>query len=124
MDVFSLIAEEKIKRSYEEGEFNNLPGFGQPLPQDELSSVPQELRMAYKILKNAGYIGEDSRLQNEMMTIEKLIKKCEDPKEKDMLVKKMNEKMLRFHRVMDKRKDRTHASIFKSYTEKINRKFI
>lgn len=123
MDVFSLIAEEKIKRSYEEGEFNNLPGFGQPLPQDELSSVPQELRMAYKILKNAGYIGEDSRLQNEMMTIEKLIKKCEDPKEKDMLVKKMNEKMLRFHRVMDKRKGKTHASIFKSYIEKINRKF-
>lgn len=38
------------------GEFDNLPGAGQPLALDEDPLLPEELRLAYRLLKNAGYL--------------------------------------------------------------------
>ena len=32
---FWRIADDKIKKAYEEGEFDNLPGFGKPLELEE-----------------------------------------------------------------------------------------
>ena len=53
MDFFSRLAENRILEAIEAGEFNNLRGKGQPLHLEEDSHIPPELRMAYKILKNA-----------------------------------------------------------------------
>ena len=35
-----LVAEAKIRQAYDEGEFDKLPGFGQPLPLDESGNFP------------------------------------------------------------------------------------
>jgi len=56
MDVFALIAEEKIRAAQSRGDFDNLPGSGKPLSPDDGANVPEELRMAYKVLKNSGYL--------------------------------------------------------------------
>lgn len=61
------IAEEKIRAAAERGEFDHLPGAGQPLPdEDDLALVPPELRMAYRVMKNAGYLPEEVRLRREI----------------------------------------------------------
>jgi len=78
--------------------------------------------MAFRIMKNAGYSDEDSKLKHEMMTIEELIRKAENPNEKEELSRKLNEKMLRFNSVMAKRGQKTNSAIFKNYGEKINKK--
>ena len=122
MDFFSIISEERIKKAYKDKEFEKLPGFGKPLPHDELESVPQDLRIAYRVLKNSGYAAEDHQLKQEILTIEDLIKKCEDPDEKEQLKRKWNEKMLRFNSMMAKRGKNTNSSLFKNYEQKINRK--
>jgi hypothetical protein len=103
MDMFQLVSEDRIKKAYQEGEFDQLPGLGKPMKIEDLSSIPEELRMAYKLLKNAGYTQEESHLRREMMTIEDLIKKCENPSEKEILQKNLNEKLLRFNQLMSKR---------------------
>ncbi|GLB59949.1 DnaJ family domain-containing protein [Cytobacillus sp. NCCP-133] len=122
MDLFTIISEDRIKRAYKNGEFENLPGYGKPMPFDDLASVPENLRMAYRILKNAGYTEEESQMKQEMLTIEDLIKKCNNSEEKKELQQKLNEKMLRFNSIMSKRRQNTNSSIFKNYEEKINNK--
>lgn len=39
MDIFSLIAEDKIQTAIKEGEFDNLPGRGKPLQLEDLSRI-------------------------------------------------------------------------------------
>ncbi|UQD51185.1 DUF1992 domain-containing protein [Bacillus methanolicus] len=123
MDFSVILSEEKIRKAYENGEFDNLPGYGKPLKLDDLSSVPEELRMAYRLLKNAGYSPEENQLKQEMMTIEDLMKSCDDLVEKERLQKKLNEKILRFNSLMSKRRVKTNSSVFKNYGSKINSKF-
>lgn len=53
------LAERRIEEAIERGEFDDLPGAGQPLDLDDLDPLlPEELRMAYRILKNAGMSAE------------------------------------------------------------------
>lgn len=122
MDFFSILSEDRIKKAYKDGEFDHLPGYGKPLPPDDLSSVPENLRMAYRIMKNAGFTDEENQVKKEMMTIEDLMKKCEDQEEKKALQKKLNEKLLRYNSMMSKRRQNTNSSLFKNYEEKINNK--
>lgn len=42
-----------------DGQFDNLPGQGRPQVLEDLSHLPEELRLAYRILKNSGYLEED-----------------------------------------------------------------
>ena len=122
MDLFHIVSEDRIKKAYQDGEFDNLPGLGKPLQLEDLSGIPEELRMAYKLLKNAGYTQEEGQLRQEMMTIEDLMKKCEDTSEKESLQKKLNEKLLRFNQLMSKRGVKTNSAIFKNYEQKVQKK--
>jgi hypothetical protein len=123
MDLFHILAEEKIKQAYRDGEFDRLPGMGKPLKLDDMSGVPEELRMAYRIMKNAGYTEEEKALKKEVMTIEDLIKKCDDDHEKESLKKQLNEKLLRFNRLLSKRGVQTNSTMFKKYGQKLTSKF-
>ena len=54
--MFDLIAERKIAEALARGELENLPGEGRPLELDDDALVPEDLRLAYRILKNAGFV--------------------------------------------------------------------
>ena len=121
MDFFQILAEDKIKKAYQNGEFQALPGFGKPMQLEDLSGIPEDLRMAYKIMKNAGFSEEEGRLRQEMIGIEDLLKKC-DENDRESLQKKLNEKLLRFNQLMAKRGVKTNSSMFKNYELKVQRK--
>jgi hypothetical protein len=55
VNVMALIAERKIRRAMEEGKFDGLSGVGKPLPEDDLANLPDDLRLAWRILRSAGY---------------------------------------------------------------------
>ena len=122
MDFFQILSEDRIKKAYEDGEFANLPGLGKPLPKDDMAGVPQELRMAYKLMKNAGYTEEEGILRQEMTTIENLISKCDDSHEKGDLQRKLNEKIIRYNQLMSKRGIQTNSGFFKNYQQKVQKK--
>lgn len=122
MDMFHILSEDRIKKAYRDGEFDYLSGFGKPLKLNDLSGIPEELRMAYKIMRNAGFTEEENHLRNEMLTIEDLIKRCEDENEKENLQKKLNTNLLHFNRLMSKRRIKTNSAIFKSYENKLHKK--
>ncbi|MDR0339849.1 MAG: DUF1992 domain-containing protein [Desulfovibrio sp.] len=56
LDAIACIAERKILEAAEDGAFDNLPGMGKPLVFEDLSHLPEDLRMAYTLLKNGGFL--------------------------------------------------------------------
>ncbi len=52
----NALVERRIQTAIANGEFTNLPGAGRPLPLDDDLLIPAELRVAYRILKNAGFV--------------------------------------------------------------------
>jgi hypothetical protein len=71
--MLELIAERKIVEALERGELSNLPGEGRPLVLDDDALVPEELRAAYRILKNAGYVPPEVEAFTEIAQLENLI---------------------------------------------------
>ena len=85
--VFSIIqtiAERKIQQAREEGSLPDLSHWkNKPLPQDEsLVKVAPDLRMAFKLLKNAGYIPEGLALHKEILHTEELLRHASEEQEK------------------------------------------
>lgn len=52
--MFEKLVEERILAAQRRGDFDALAGTGKPLPADDARLVPDELRLAYRVLKNAG----------------------------------------------------------------------
>ena len=64
--IFRVVAERRIQEAIDEGKFDNLPGKGQPLNLDEDMSTPAHLRVANRILKNAGVLPDWMQLDAEI----------------------------------------------------------
>jgi len=62
---FEAIVEERIKAAQKQGRFDNLEGKGKPLVFGE-SHVPDECRMAHKILKNSGFLPPEVDIRKQM----------------------------------------------------------
>ncbi len=61
-----LIAEARIGQAQREGAFEDLPGAGQPIDLDDDPLVPEEMRVAYRILKNAGFLPPEIEARREI----------------------------------------------------------
>ncbi|MDQ0061572.1 DnaJ family domain-containing protein [Paenibacillus harenae] len=103
MDFLRMLAEEKIREAIRKGEFDNLPGAGKPLPLDDMDSVPEELRVGYKLLKNAGMLPEEMQLRKEMITLGDLISACQNDTERKKLQGQLSAKKLRYQTLMSER---------------------
>ena len=77
MDAITFIAEQRIEQAIEEGLFDNLPGMGKPLILEDLSTLSPELRMAYTLLKNGGYIDKTPD-PDTCVTTRDLLEQCPD----------------------------------------------
>jgi len=89
--AINIIAERKIEEFFQKNEGPDLSHWkNTPLPVEDMSNVPSDLRMAYKILKNAGYVPEEIALQKEIKRTEDLLAHCQDEKEKLKQLKKLN----------------------------------
>lgn len=95
MFLIDKIAEEKIKRAIDNGELQDLPGAGKPLNLDDDTHVPAELRAAYRLLKNAGYLPPEMALRKEIARVESLLKMAEEAELKNRLGKKLEYLLLK-----------------------------
>lgn len=88
--VLNKIADERIREAMERGEFEDLPGKGKPLELEDDSHLPEDVRMAYKILKNANCLPPEVALMKEIRTTEQLLEGMRDTREKYKQMKKLN----------------------------------
>jgi hypothetical protein len=87
---FEKIVEERIRRAFREGEFDDLAGRGEPLVIEDTSSVPEDLRLAHKILKNADCLPPEVELRKEIERTEELIAAMPETVEKYRALKRLN----------------------------------
>jgi hypothetical protein len=71
--MLDFIAEQRIAEAVSKGELDDLPGAGQPLDLEDDKLVPEELRLAYRILKNAGYVPPELETLKEIEQLEALV---------------------------------------------------
>jgi septation ring formation regulator EzrA len=123
MDIMTTIAEDKIKAAIQSGEMDDIAGMGKPLElKDDLPGMSPELKMGYRLLKNAGFVNEELELKKEMLSLEDLMACCQDDAEKIRLEKKLTKKRMRFNEMMKKKRTHTNSR-FGSYAEKIYKLF-
>ena len=87
---FDRIIEERIRRAQQKGEFENLTGSGKPLIFDSDGHVDSELRLPYKILKNADCLPAEIKLKKEIKRMEDLLSGMENTAEKYRTLQKLN----------------------------------
>ena len=87
---FNKIVEERIRMAQKKGQFKNLAGSGKPLALEDDSHIAEELRLAYKILKNADCLPPEVELKKEIERTEELLGGMEDTAEKYRTLKKLN----------------------------------
>ncbi|MBW2488065.1 MAG: DUF1992 domain-containing protein [Deltaproteobacteria bacterium] len=87
---FAKIVEERIRKAQKKGEFDNLEGSGEPLNLLNDQTVAEELRLAYKILKNADCLPPEIELKKEIRQTEDLLAEMSGTTEKYRAIKKLN----------------------------------
>ena len=82
MWLIDQLAEQRIHEAAGQGAFDDLPGAGQPLSLDDDAAVPAELRNAYRLLKNAGYLPPELQLRRDIAAAEQLLALAEQAEER------------------------------------------
>ena len=94
---YQKIIEQRIKEANERGDFDDLPGQGEPLDLIDDSNVPEDLRLAYKVLKNADCLPPELEAKREIRQMEDLLDNIPDEKEKYKLIKKINYQIMKLN---------------------------
>lgn len=90
MDSIAFIAEQRIAEAMRERDLNSPKWKGKPLPLEDDRFVPDDLKMAYKLLKNSGYLPPEIEERKEVKKLEDLIARTEDEHERVKQMKKLN----------------------------------
>ena len=95
MDIFSRIAERKIMQAMEQGEFEQLENAGKPLNLDDDAWVPEDLRIAYRVLKNSGCLPPELELRKEIVTLREMMQTIDDNEDRLRKLRELNFKLLK-----------------------------
>jgi hypothetical protein len=71
--MLDFLVEQRLEEAVSRGELSNLPGEGRPLELDEDPLIPEDLRAAYRILKNAGFVPPEVQALNQIAQLENLV---------------------------------------------------
>jgi DnaJ-like protein len=88
--TLDAIAERRIREAQERGEFDDLPGAGAPLEPEDNALVPEELRAAYRILRNSGFLPPELQVYSEIREVEQLLQRVTDDGERTRLMSRIN----------------------------------
>ncbi|HDI59740.1 MAG TPA: DUF1992 domain-containing protein [Desulfobacteraceae bacterium] len=94
---FERIVEERILSAQRKGAFNCLEGRGRPLVFADDRHIPEDLRLAYKILKNADCLPAEIELKKEIERTEDLLAAMTDTRERYRAMRKINYLIMRLN---------------------------
>ena len=95
---FEKIVEERILKAQKRGLFDNLTGAGKPLPKDVIGdTVAEDLRLSYRILKNADCLPPEVEVQKEIRRTEDLLAGVQETQVRYRTLKKLNYLILKLN---------------------------
>jgi DnaJ homologue, subfamily C, member 28, conserved domain len=97
---FETLVEERIRRAQKRGLFDNLSGSGKPLPPDVIgATVSEDLRLSYRILKNADCLPPEVEVKKEIRRTEELLCDMEETQARYRTLKKLNYLILKLNTI-------------------------
>ena len=99
--------EEQVRRAIEAGEFDKLPGKGKPIDLKAYFDTPEDLRLAYSVLKSNSFVPEEVELLREIEALKKRLSTCADEERNSNLKKEIREKTFTFNMLLEMRKRRS-----------------
>ncbi|MGI8739656.1 MAG: DnaJ family domain-containing protein [Gammaproteobacteria bacterium] len=116
MFLLDQLAEQRIAEAIERGEMDNLAGAGKPLQFDDDSHVPQELRAAYRVLKNAGFVPPEVELRDEIAYAEDLLAAATTGNSRPQAARRLDYLIMRLNAG---RRDRVNLRVQECYYQKL-----
>jgi hypothetical protein len=117
MYLLDQIAEARIAEAIERGELDDLPGSGSRLDLDDDALVPPGLRVAYRILKNAGFLPEELQLRRELHAAEDLLACAIRPEERTVARGRL--RLLQYRLSMSRSRRGASLQLEQAYFEKL-----
>lgn len=106
---FDKLVEEKIREAMANGEFDNLPGKGKPIDLDAYFATPEDVRIAYSVLKSSGFVPEEAQLLKDVESLKEALNNCPDNDEKTRIKRLIDEKILKLNMLIEHYRRRPRA---------------
>lgn len=101
------IAENKIREAMARGEFDHLVGAGRPIDLEEYFRTPEDLRMAYSLLKSANCRPEEVELMHEIDALDRELGAARHDDERARVRRRLRDRRLQLAMALDRRRART-----------------
>jgi hypothetical protein len=98
---FDRIIEQRIREAQNKGAFDDLEGSGKPIDLAYDATVPEDLRLAYKMLKNADFLPAEIELKKKIRQTEDLLAAMPETSEKYRTMKKLNFMIMKLNAIRD-----------------------
>ena len=105
MSIESAI-EEKIREAIERGDFDNLEGKGKPIDLNAYFETPEDLRMAFSMLRSNEFVPQEVELMREIADLRGRAASSSDEGERSRLTAEAEKKTLNLRLALENRKTR------------------
>lgn len=89
-----LNIDQMIRDAMARGEFDNLKGKGKPLDLDAYFSTPENIRMAFSILKSNDFVPEEVEMMKEIAALKEELGATSDSLKRGDLARTLHKKQL------------------------------
>ena len=95
-----------IQQAIEKGEFDNLPGKGKPIDLATYFDTPEDVRIAYALLKDAEILPEEAGLLKDIARMKTELDSCTDESRRNKLLRAIEHCRMKFNIMLERRKAR------------------
>jgi hypothetical protein len=103
---FDKLVEAAIREAQERGDFDHLKNKGKPIDLNAYFETPEELRMAYSLLKNANMAPAEVDLLGEIAALKEKLAETSEEQGRNRIQKMIREKQMQFNILMEQQKRR------------------
>jgi hypothetical protein len=96
--------EKKIQQAIAAGEFDDLEGKGKPLDLSGYFNTPEDMRMAYSMLKSNQFVPEEVELINEIADLKRQLGDPANDNEREKINEKLNDRLLALNVALERLK--------------------
>lgn len=76
--MLDFLVEQRLQDAVSRGELDNLPGSGRPLELDDDRLIPEDLRVAYRLLEKGGFVPPELEVVSAIGWLERLVAETTD----------------------------------------------
>lgn len=104
--AFERNAEQRLRQAISDGWLDDLPNRGERLDLEEYFRTPEDVRLAYSVLKNANCLPEEVELRNEIVRLDHARSMATDDMDRRHIEREIADRTLRLNLIADQNRRR------------------